>query len=358
MSEGRFDSARMVAALRRLVEAESPSSDTQALARCRRVIEDLFREIVGSAPEHVDDALLWRRGGGSGVLLLGHYDTIWPTGTLDTFPYTVEERIARGPGVFDMKAGLVQGLLALRASTGPAAFLVTADEETGSARSDAMIEREARRSSAVLVLEPAAEGGRVKVARKGIGDWQVRVRGTAAHPGLDPEKGINAALELARQIEVISGLGRADAGTTVTVTMLGGGTAPNVVPETAWCVVDGRAWSREEGDRLEREMSALEPVLNGARVEVEGGMRRVAMPRSASEDLYARLAKLGYEVGAAEVGGASDGNLTAALGIPTLDGLGAVGGGAHARDEHVIVDEMPRRAEMVARLIDDLAGDG
>lgn len=347
-----------MAALGRLVEAESPSSDPAALARCRAVLEHLFREILGSAPATVGEALVWRRGGGRPVLLLGHYDTVWPAGTLAELPFAVEGGVARGPGAFDMKAGVVQGLFALRASRGTATFLLTGDEEVGSRGSEALIEDEARRSRAVLVLEPAADGGKVKLARKGIGDWRVRVRGRAAHPGLDPDKGVNAALELAHQIRAISALARPDAGTTVAVTTLGGGSATNVVPEAAWCTVDGRVWSAEEGRRLEDELSSLRPALPGARVDVEGGISRAPMERSASEDLYRRLVALGYDVGGADVGGASDGNLTAALGVPTLDGLGAVGGGAHARDEHVLVDEMPRRAEMVARLVDDLAGDG
>jgi glutamate carboxypeptidase len=169
---------------------------------------------------------------------------------------------------------------------------------------------------------------------------------------------VNAAVELAEQIRRLEDLARPQEGTTVTVTMVGGGSAGNVVPERAWCAVDVRMWSEEEAVRLAEAFAALRPVLPEARIEVTGGLNRGPLEREAAEGLYQRLRALGYDVGAAAVGGASDGNLTAALGVPTLDGLGPVGGGAHARDEHVLVDEMPRRAEMVARLVADLLSDG
>jgi glutamate carboxypeptidase len=196
------------------------------------------------------------------------------------------------------------------------------------------------------------------VARKGIGQWRIEVHGRAAHAGLAPEAGINAAVELSEQIRRLDDLGRSDEGTTVTVTLLGGGTAGNVVPERAWCTVDVRMWTDEEADRLAAAFEGLRPFLPEARLEVSGGVNRGPMEREASDALYRRLRGLGYDVGASAVGGASDGNITAALGVPTLDGLGPVGGGAHARDEHVLIEEMPRRAEMVARLVADLLADG
>ncbi|MGH2686069.1 MAG: M20/M25/M40 family metallo-hydrolase, partial [Actinomycetota bacterium] len=239
----------------------------------------------------------------------------------------------------------------------PVTVLFTGDEEIGSVTSRPLIEDEARSSRAVLVMEPA-EGSDLKVARKGIGGWRIEVRGRAAHAGLEPEKGINAAVELAQQIAVIDGLGWPDVGTTVGVTMLGGGSASNVIPESAWCEVDVRMWTDEEAERIRGALEALAPTLPGARIEVDGGINRGPMEREATEPLYRRIRELGYDVGAAEVGGASDGNFTAAIGVPTLDGLGPVGGGAHARDEHVVVEEMPRRAEMVARLVQSLLADG
>jgi glutamate carboxypeptidase len=349
---------RLVEDLRRLVEAESFSDDPDGLARCAAVIDDLCRERLGSGAEPAGAHRVWRRPGERPVLLLCHFDTVWPPGTLDQFRFTVKDGVARGPGAFDMKAGIVQCLEALtQVPDAPATVLFTADEEIGSPTSRSLIEEEARRARAVLVLEPAA-GPDVKVARKGIGQYRIDVHGRAAHAGLAPEEGINAAVELAEQIRRVEDFARPDEGTTVTVTMLGGGSAGNVVPERAWCAVDVRMWTDEEGDRVATAFAALQPSLPEARIEVGGGMNRGPLEREAAEGLYQRLRALGYDVGAAAVGGASDGNFTAALGVPTLDGLGPVGGGAHARSEHVLIAEMPRRAEMVARLVADLAADG
>jgi glutamate carboxypeptidase len=348
----------MVDQLRRLVETESFSGDAEGVAACAEVIDDLCRDLLGSDPNPAGAHRAWRRPGGRPVLVLCHFDTVWPRGTLAEFPFTVEDGVARGPGAFDMKAGIVQCLHALRkVPDGPVTVLFTGDEEIGSPTSRALIEDEARGARAVLVLEPAA-GPNVKVARKGVGQWRIEVHGRAAHAGLAPESGVNAAVELAEQIRRLEDLARPEEGTTVTVTMVGGGSAGNVVPERAWCAVDARMWSEEEARRLAEAFAALRPALPEARLEVTGGLNRGPLERQAAERLYLRLRALGYDVGAAAVGGASDGNLTAALGIPTLDGLGPVGGGAHARDEHVLVDEMPRRAEMVARLLTDLLTDG
>jgi glutamate carboxypeptidase len=350
--------AEMVEALRRLVEAESFSTDAKGLERCASVVDELCLEILGSGTERLGEGhRRWRRQGDRPVLLLCHYDTVWPPGTLQGWPFTVEDGVARGPGAFDMKAGIVQALHAAAAVDGPVTILFTGDEELGSRTSRALIEEEARAARAVLVLEPAA-GESVKVARKGVGGWRVVVEGRAAHAGLDPGRGVNAIAEIARQVEGILALARPDVGTTVVVGTIGGGTASNVVPESAWCTVDARMWTEDEAERIGEAMAALQPTLPGARITVRGGLNRGPLPREASEPLYRRLLALGYEVGAAEVGGGSDGNFTAALGVPTLDGLGPVGGGAHARDEHVLVDEMPRRAEMVARLVADLLADG
>jgi glutamate carboxypeptidase len=346
----------MVEALRRLVEAESFSTDPDGVARCGSVLDELCREALGSPTEVVGAHRRWRRPGHQPVLVLCHFDTVWPPGTLRDFPFSVEDGVIRGPGAFDMKAGIVQGLEALRGTEGPVTVLFTSDEEIGSPTSRPLIEEEARSARAVLVLEPAA-GRAVKVARKGVGQWRVEIEGRAAHAGLAPEKGANAAVELAHQVLAAERLADPDAGTTVTVTRVGGGSAGNVVPESAWFVVDARMWTDREVDRIEAGLAGLEPSVPGTRLETTGGMNRGPLERSASDHLYRRLLSLGYDVGAAEVGGASDGNLTAALGVPTLDGLGPVGGGAHARDEHVILAEMPRRAEMVARLLEDLWSD-
>lgn len=347
----------MTEALRRLVEAESFSTDTEGIERCANVIDELCKELLGSGTEAVGSHRIWRRPGDRPVLMLCHFDTVWPRGTLAEFPFTVEDGVARGPGTFDMKGGIVQCLWALReVPEGPVTILFTGDEEIGSHTSRQLIEDEARSSRAVLVLEPA-EGRDLKLARKGTGTWHVNVKGRASHAGLHPELGVNAALELADQMKVIDSMGRPDLGTTVTVTMVGGGSANNVVPENAWCAVDVRMWSAEEAERVDRELNELAPLREGAEVSISGGVNRMPMERKTSEDLYRRLLDLGYDFGGVEVGGASDGNFTSALGVPTLDGLGCVGGGAHARDEHLLIEEMPRRAEMVARLLQSLLSD-
>src|ERR671918_731134 len=288
----------MVAALRLLVEAESCSTDPDGLERCAGVIDDLCRTVLGTGTTAAGAHQVWRRNGDRPVLLLCHFDTVWPPGTLAAFPFEVDDRVARGPGTFDMKAGIVQCVEALRqVPDGPVTVLFTADEEIGSPTSRPLIEDEARGARAVLVLEPAARTA-VKGARKGTGAFRGGGTGRAAHAGLAPEEGVDAA------------------------------------------------------------MAAARPSLDGAELRVTGGLNRGPLEREASEALYRRLVALGYDVGAAEVGGASDGNLTPALGVPTLDGLGAVGAGAHARDEHVMIDEMAPRAEMVARLVADLLADG
>jgi glutamate carboxypeptidase len=353
----RFPLRDMLDAVRRLVEAESFSTDAESVASCAGVIDELCGELLGSRTERLGSGLAWRRPGPRPVLLLCHFDTVWPTGTLEGFPFTVDDGVIRGPGAFDMKAGIVQALYAVRESGGPVTILFTGDEEIGSAASRPVIEEEARASRAVLVMEPSEEG-KIKIARKGVGTWSVEVRGRASHAGLAPEKGANAVVELAHQILRISGLGDPDAGTTVSVTTAEGGSVANVIPEQAACSVDVRMWTADEANRVEGALASLEPVTEGTSIAVDGELNRGPLERSASEELYGRLVALGYDIGTAEVGGASDGNFTAAIGVPTLDGLGPVGGGAHARDEHVIAEEMPRRAEMVARLIDDLAGDG
>lgn len=349
----------MIEALRLLVEAESFSSDAEGVERCAAVIDDLCREILGAGTTAAGPHRMWRREGDRPVLFLCHFDTVWPPGTVEEFPFDVDDGgVARGPGSFDMKAGIVQCLEAIRqVPNGPVTVLFTGDEEIGSPTSRPLIEEEAGQARAVLVMEPSDEG-RVKVARKGTATYRVEVVGRAAHAGLAPHEGINAAVVLARLIDAIGAIADPAAGTTVTVTTIGGGTAANVVPEAAWCTVDVRMWSDEEAERVEAALAGLAADVEDAEVRVAGGLNRGPLERETSEGLYRRLVALGYDVGQAAVGGASDGNLTAALGVPTLDGLGAVGGGAHARGEHVLVDEMEPRAEMVARLTADLLDDG
>jgi len=349
-----------------LVNVESPSRDVQALQRSAATLAALIRARVGGDARLVAGAagphVHWRGGGEPRVLLLGHHDTVFPLGTLADRPFHVVDGRMTGPGVFDMKAGIVQALHAVALLDDPTGveILITADEEVGSLTSRALIEERAGACGAVLVLEPSAPGGALKTARKATGTFEVVIRGRAAHAGLEPEKGINALVEAAEQILRINRFGRPERGTTVTPTLANAGTADNVVPEQAVIRVDARASEPDERDRVEASMYGLEPVLAGSAITVSGGLSRPPMPASSSSSLFdvarqvARRLGLGTLDGVA-VGGGSDGNFTGALGIPTLDGLGAVGAGAHTSDEYVEVATMPGRTALVAGLLDELS---
>lgn len=320
-----------------------------------------------------DEAGCGKDEAGRGVLLLAHYDTVWPPGEAARRPFRREGSKGYGPGAFDMKAGIVIGLAALDALAGvmraaggtgaaatppPVTFLVTSDEETGSRSSRPLIEDLARRHQAVLVLEPAA-GGRLKTARKGVGDFRLVVEGREAHAGNDPGKGISAVEELARQILRLHALTDPGRGTTVNVGVVRGGLRPNVVAGWAEAEIDVRVTTLAEARRLEDLFRRWGPVRPDARVRLTGGFERPPLEFTpANQTLFCRAQVVGTSLGMAiegtAVGGASDGNFTSALGVPTLDGLGATGAGAHARDEHVDLDEMPRRAALLAALILDL----
>ncbi|MCU0250733.1 MAG: M20/M25/M40 family metallo-hydrolase [Vicinamibacterales bacterium] len=351
-----------------LVRLESPSGDAVAINRCQKELEFrlsglggvVTRRSGGPAGDHV------RAEFGSGprqVLLLGHIDTVWPVGTLAARPFCAEGGRLHGPGVFDMKAGLAIAALALKALAegsgalpGTIVLLVTADEETGSAASRAVIEAEALASVAVLVLEPALPGGALKTSRKGCGEFVLRVSGRAAHAGIEPETGASAVSELARQIPRIEALRDAAAGTALNVGVIRGGSRPNVVAANAEAVIDVRVASSAEAARVAGALRALEPVDARTRLAVSGGIDRPPMQRSAGAASLFAIARavaadLGHALGEGGTGGGSDGNLTAALGVPTLDGLGAVGGGAHAADEHVLVADLPWRAALLAGLL-------
>jgi glutamate carboxypeptidase len=300
----------------------------------------------------------------SADLLLGHHDTVWPAGSLATHPFGVDAGVLRGPGCFDMKAGLVIAFHAVAALADVAgvAILVTGDEELGSPSSRALIEAEAAGCAAALVLEASADGGALKTERKGISLYQVTVRGRASHAGLEPELGVNASMEAAHQVLAVSRLGDAGRGTTVTPTVLESGITTNTVPAAATFAVDVRVRDAEEQDRVHAAMLALQPVLAGAELEIVGGPNRPPVERSSAEDLYRRAAEIAVELGLgpldeAAVSGASDGNFTADIGTPTPDGLGAIGGGAHAAHEHVLVAELPRPTALLTALITDLLAD-
>ncbi|MGW4795124.1 M20 family metallopeptidase [Nonomuraea sp. NPDC004297] len=359
------DTARQAAAgmledLEELVLCESFSSDLAAVARSAEVVAAMGARHLGTRPEFVviDGVthLRWSFGTPK-VLLLCHHDTVWPIGTLATHPWSVVDGVARGPGVFDMKAGLVQTFHALAGlgSLDGVTLLVTGDEELGSATSSGLIQDTARGLAATFVMEASADGGALKTVRKGTSNYTVRVHGKAAHAGLEPEKGANAGVELAHQILAIAGLG--SGATTVTPTMLSGGTSVNTVPAAASVGVDVRAALVAEQTRVDAAIRALRPVVPGTRLEVLGGPNRPPLEGSMSARLFALAQELAPGLGlepltAASVGGASDGNFTAGVGCPTLDGLGAVGGGAHADHEHVVVSEMPGRTALLRALIE------
>jgi glutamate carboxypeptidase len=347
-----------------LVNVESPSRDLAALNASAVALAEIIERRLGSAPTVIatdsGPIVHWSGGGAPKVLIVGHHDTVFPLGTLTERPFTVTDGRATGPGVFDMKGGIVQAVHAV-ASLGDRAgieMLWTPDEEVGSAASVEMISERALACGAVLVLEPSGDGGALKTARKGVGTFEVRIHGRAAHAGLEPEKGINAMVEAAHQVLAIATIGDASVGTTVTPTVARIGTTDNVVPALAQLLIDARVESAEEKSRVEQAMQSLTPNDPETRIEVSGGLNRPPMPASASASLFpiaSSVARgLGWDVDGIAVGGGSDGNFTAALGVPTLDGLGAVGGGAHADHEFVVVDEMPRRADLLAGILTEL----
>ena len=381
----------ILADIETLVRCESPSSVPDAVAKSADLVAALGQQHLGTAPELIvlDDCphLRWRFGAGqsspggtaskhggllppvppgprtprSRVILLAHHDTVWPLGSLEKHPFSVADGVLRGPGCFDMKAGLVLALhaLAVLGVPGGVTLLVTGDEELGSPSSRGLIEAEAAGCRAALVLEASADGGALKTARKGVSLYQVRAVGQAAHAGLEPERGVNATVELAHQVLTVAGLADAALGTTVTPTALSSGTVTNTVPAAGTFSVDARMWDTAEQARVHAAMSSLLPAVPDAALQISGGPNRPPLPASSSAGLFSLASSIAAGLGlapleSASVGGASDGNFTAGVGTPTLDGLGAVGGGAHADHEHVLIDALPGRAALLAALIDEL----
>ena len=354
----------MVEALEVLVKTESPTSDPAATAACVDVTNELAERLLGESGEVVTAGgrkhLRWSFGSRRDVVLIGHLDTVWPLGTIDSMPFEVKGDRISGPGIFDMKGGVVQLLFALSALDDLAGVgvLLTSDEEIGSPTSEDLIVETCTGAKAALVLEPSANGA-VKIARKGVTAYRVEVLGRSAHAGLEPENGVNATVELAHQVLAIQDLARGGVGTTVTPTMISAGTSSNSVPGRGSLLVDVRCATVEEAERVERGLRRLGPSLPGATITIEVIASSHPFPLEASKELFARAQRLAAEVGMDElkgvtVGGGSDGNRTASIGVPTLDGLGAVGGGAHADDEHVIASAMPERAALVAALVNEL----
>src|SRR5438552_2462397 len=363
----RPDRTAMLAALERLVLAESPSFDKARCDACSDQVADLFRQRTGvSALRHRrqdrGDHLEIRIGDGAEpIVLLCHHDTVWPEGTLARLPFQVDGDRVRGPGSYDMKAGIVEAAFALEGSSPkrPVVVLSTSDEEIGSASSRALIEETARQAVAVLVLEPAATGGALKTARKGIADFVLDVEGRAAHAGVEPEKGISATEELAHQLLALKGLARPASGTTINVGVVQGGTRPNVVAARARAEIDVRFARASEAERVVAAIEGLQPQVEGARLRVSGGIDRPPMERSPGVIRLAQLAQrlateVGFSLSETSTGGASDGNFTAAMGVPTLDGLGPDGGGAHADSEHLLVESWLQRTQLLRLLIEAL----
>ncbi|GAA0613359.1 M20/M25/M40 family metallo-hydrolase [Kribbella sandramycini] len=356
---------QMIEDIRTLVTCESPSDDLAAVAASADVVAQLGAERLGSTPEYVvidgRTHLRWQFGDGPNrALVVGHHDTVWPLGSLATHPFVVKDGILRGPGCFDMKTGLVMAFHAIAAlpDRSGVTLLITGDEELGSPSSRALIEAEAAGCVAALVLEASAEGA-LKLERKGVSNYEVRITGRASHAGLEPELGVNASIEAAHQVLAISALGDPETGTTVTPTKLVSGTTRNTVPAAASFLVDGRARTVAEQLRVDEAMQSLAPVLPEAEIEVIGGPNRPPFERKMAEDLFQQASRIALQLGqpalrAISVGGASDGNFTAGIGTPTLDGLGAVGGGAHAADEHVVVAEIAPRTALLTALMTEL----
>ncbi|MFI6858600.1 M20/M25/M40 family metallo-hydrolase [Streptomyces sp. NPDC050421] len=361
----------MLTDLEELVRCESFSADLGAVARSAEVVGAVGERLLGVAPQRIVvegvSHLRWSFGTPK-VLLVGHHDTVWPMGSIRNLPWSVEDGRARGPGVLDMKAGLVQMFHALASLPSPegVCVVVNGDEEVGSTTSRRLIEQSAGGCVAAFVLEASAdEGGALKTARKGTSRYEIVVHGKAAHAGQEPEKGVNAAIEAAHQVLSVAALGAsaaaaADGGplgaATITPTLLSAGSARNTVPALARLMVDVRAPSAVVQEAIDVLVRGMTPRTPGARLEVRGGRQRPPMGPESSAVLFALASRIAAEQGheplrAASVGGASDANYTAAVGCPTLDGLGAVGAGAHADAEYVDVARMVPRARLLAGLI-------
>jgi len=361
----------MLKTLQEFVCCESPSTEKAAADACASLIAAAWRrrgvqvEVLEQKHHGAHLRMIYAPSGArhGQILVLGHYDTVYASGTLRKMPFRIAGGKVFGPGVFDMKAGIVQALSALDALKqlgAPLAkkivFLWTSDEEIGSESSRKLLEAEARRSDAVFVLEPAlGPKGLLKTARKGVGEAEIIVHGRASHAGLAPEKGLNAIHELALQLARVKQWNDLPRGISVNAGVIEGGTRTNVIPDYAKAVVDLRALRIADMRAIEKRLRVLKPISPGARLEIHGGFRRAPLERKHSAALYqsatALAKKMGLQIGECTAGGGSDGNFTAAIGIPTLDGFGAVGDGAHSPGEYVIAKTMPERAALLAAML-------
>jgi len=350
----------MLAALEALVKLESPTQDLQACRDVVRLASDIATRVLGT-PAEIREVngrpVFWWGSPNPDVVVLAHLDTVWPKGSFVPL-WQVAGTSATGPGIFDMKAGFVQALYAMKGITGSAALIATTDEETGSATSKDFIKEISAKAKAVLVLEATLDG-KVKTGRKGTAMYQLKIHGKASHAGLEPEKGINATIEMAHAVIFISQLQNAEHGTTVVPTSLHAGNTTNTVPDLAVLDIDIRSFSTAELQRVDAIIKGLVPVNPESRYEVTGGLNRPPLETSSTMALYDRAEKVAKTLGMpplghASVGGASDGNFAAAAGAQVLDGLGAVGGGAHAAHEWVDISTLEDRSKLLHALIRDL----
>lgn len=366
--QGKKD--EMIKILQELVEVESPSEDKDANDQIGQKVRSLFEELTGGRTSTIrndkyGDHIRGEWGeGDEQILLLAHFDTVWPKGTIIDIPFSVENGKVYGPGVFDMKGGLVQGIFALHALTTmekkskcKVVFLFTSDEEISSPTSRELIEEEAKKSKYVFVLEPAmSKEGAIKTFRKGVGKFKLMVEGKSAHAGIDPQKGASAIEEIAKQVTYLHSLNDFDKGTTVNVGKIEGGTTTNVIAAEAQAEIDLRVKTNKEFDRIVPLIKNISTDTDGVKVKVTGGVRRPPFERTEEViDLFDQAKfiadkHLNMNLMEKGTGGGSDGNFTAQY-APTLDGLGAVGDGAHANHEHLIIEEMPKRSALIALLL-------
>jgi glutamate carboxypeptidase len=350
----------MLAALEALVRVESPTEDLDACRDVVRLASDIATRVTGTPAqiiEHNGRPVFWWGAQEPEIVLLAHLDTVWPKGSFEPL-WEIKGDVLRGPGTFDMKAGFIQALFAIKDIKGSVALIGTTDEETGSKTSRDLIEKVSRAAKAVLVLESAIDG-KVKVGRKGTSMYQIKVIGRAAHAGVEPEKGINATTELAHIILGLAALENKEHGTSVVPTMMKAGNSTNTVPDLAVLDIDARSFLQSELVRIDKAIREIKAIHSEAKIEIGGGINRPPLELAATASLYERAkkvaAKIGMpELGSASVGGASDGNFAGAVGAQVLDGLGAVGGGAHAPSEWISVAALEERSNLLNALVLDL----
>ena len=350
----------MLADLEALVRLESPTQDLDACKNVVRLASDIAARVLDSPAEIRDingRPVFWWGSPNPEVVVLAHLDTVWPKGSFEPL-WQIEGTTARGPGIFDMKAGFIQALYAMKSIKGPVALVATTDEETGSLTSKEFIKEISTKAKSVLVVEASLDG-KVKTGRKGTAMYQISVHGRASHAGLEPEKGVNATTEVAHVILAMSALENPEHGTTVVPTLLRSGNSINTVPDLAVLEIDARSFSEADLQRVDAAINKIAAVLPGARIEVAGGLHRPPLQPSSTAALYEIAEKVAAEIGmpplgSAEVGGASDGNFAAATGARVLDGLGAVGGGAHAANEWVSLSSIEPRSAFLHAFIKEL----